>query len=148
MVFEPEAAPRDHQSFMEWYGKQTKWNEGHSYGDPAITSQRLRAWFADINELFPTLNGIFSEEQLPKDEVTASEYSIGTQIIYGCFAWSKVEDAYRAVFDLAAKHQLGFSNVSSNDEEVWLPGADGLVLAHQKQPPSLLAHLKAFFRKT
>lgn len=148
MVFEPEAAPKDHQSFMEWYGKQTKWNEGHSYDDPAIASQRLRAWFADINELFPTLNGVFTEEQLPDDQATATEYSIGKQIIYACFAWSKVEDAYRTVFDLAAKHQLGFFNVSSDDQEVWLPGPGGLVLAHQKQPPSLLARLKALLRKS
>jgi hypothetical protein len=38
MVFEPEAAPKEHDRFLEWYGVQTKWSEGHSYGDPAITS--------------------------------------------------------------------------------------------------------------
>jgi hypothetical protein len=42
MVFEPEAAPKDHDAFMEWYVNLTKWNDG-PYDDPAQTSARLRA---------------------------------------------------------------------------------------------------------
>ena len=33
MVFEPEAAPREHAAFMAWYFELTKWNDG-PYDDP------------------------------------------------------------------------------------------------------------------
>ena len=132
MVFEPEAAPKGHSGFLEWCAEQTKWNEGHSYNDPRVTSARLRAWFLDVIRLFPPLNGVFAEKELPEDEATAADYSIGTQMIYIAFAWSKAELAYQATFDLAAKHHLGFFNISSQDEEVWLPTEGQLILAHQK----------------
>lgn len=28
MVFEPDAAPKDHDAFMKWYFKLTKWTDG------------------------------------------------------------------------------------------------------------------------
>jgi hypothetical protein len=28
MVFEPEAAPKDHSRFLEWCAEQTEWNKG------------------------------------------------------------------------------------------------------------------------
>ena len=148
MVFEPEAAPKDHRRFLDWYSKQTKWNEGHSYGDPAVTSDRLRNWFTDISRNFPPLNGVGSKEELPDDEASATDYSIGKQIIYACFSWSKVDIAYRTVFDLAVKHELGFFNVSSGIEEVWLPQMGQLMLAHQKAQLTLLDKLRRLLQKS
>ena len=132
MVFEPEAAPKDHYGFLEWCAEQTKWNEGHSYNDPSVTSPRLRAWFLDVIRLFPPLNGVFAQKELPEDEATAADYSIGTQMIYIAFAWSKAELAYQTTLDLTAKHGLGFFNISSQDEEVWLPAGGRLIPAHQR----------------
>jgi hypothetical protein len=132
MVFEPEAAPKDHYGFLEWCAEQTKWNEGHSYNDPSVTSARLRAWFLEVIRFFPTLNGVFAEEELPEDEATAADYSIGRQMIYIGFAWSKAELACQTTLDLATKHDLGFFNISSQDEEVWLPAEGGLILVHQR----------------
>jgi hypothetical protein len=111
-----------------------------------VASRRLRDWFAEIIQTFPPLNGPLSKEELPEDEATATDYSIGKVIIYASFAWSKESEAYEAVFALAQKHRLGFFNVSSNDEEVWLPNNERLLLAHCKQPPSLLTKLKERFR--
>jgi hypothetical protein len=81
---------------------------------------------------FPPLNGAFAEKELPEDEATAADYSIGKQMIYMSFAWSKAELAYQTTLDLAAKHDLGFFNVSSPGEEVWLPAEGRLILAHQR----------------
>ncbi len=148
MVFEPEAAPRNHQSFLDWFHKQTKWTEGHSYGDPAVTSARLRAWYLDIIARYPPLNGVLAEEELPEDEASATDYSIGSQIVYAAFAWSKVDEAYKTVFELAAKHQVGFFNVSSDDEEVWLPNESGLTMAHARARPSFLKRLRQLFRRS
>jgi len=144
MVFEPEAAPKDHPRFLEWYFQQTKWQEGHSYGDPAITSTRLRDWLADIRQTFPSINVVDSAE-LPEDEASATDYSIGKEFIYACFAWSKEAIAYQTVFDLAKKHGLGLFNVSSGCEEVWLPHLGKLTLAHQKESLTLLDKLRRRF---
>ena len=81
---------------------------------------------------FPPLNGVFAKKELPEDESTAADYSLGTQMIYIAFAWSKAELAYQTTLDLAAKHDLGFFNISSQDEEVWLPAEGRLILAHQR----------------
>lgn len=144
MVFQPEAAPDNHCDFLKWYLKVAEWGEGHAYDDPAVTTEQLRSWFLEIIEQFPPLNGPFSKEALPEDEATATEYSVGKNAIYACFAWSKVEPAYRVAFELAEKHKVGFFNASSNKSEVWLPGPKGLVLAHQA---GLIEKLRDIFRK-
>lgn len=141
MVFEPGAAPKDHEPFLTWYRAQTTWSEGHSYGDPSVTSARLRGWLTDMIRQFPPLNGALAKEELPEDEATATDYSIGKEIIYAGFRWSKAAEAYEAVFNLAKVHGLGFFNVSSSGAEVWLPADGGLLLAHQKKP-SLLGRIR------
>jgi hypothetical protein len=93
---------------------------------------RLRGWFLDMIRYFPPLNGIFAEDELPEDEATAADYSIGRQMIYITFAWSKAELAYQTTSEFAAKHGLGLFNVSSQDEEVWLPAEGRLISAHQR----------------
>ena len=146
MVFEPEAAPKDHESFLAWVGKLTKWDEGRSYGDPSVTSTRLRGWFSDIKTAFPPLSGVVAEDDLPEDEASAADYSIGRQFIYICFDWSKSAEAYQAVVELVGRHGLGFFNVSSNDEEVWLPANGRLELGHQKLQPNVFERLSRLFR--
>jgi len=147
MIFEPEAAPRGHHGFLKWCTEQTRWNEGHSYNDPTVASARLRAWFFDMIRFFPPLNGAFAEKELPEDETSAADYSIGKQIIYVAFAWSRAELAYQTTLDLAAKHNLGFFNVSSADEEVWLPAAERLMLAHQRGTTTLFKKVEKLFRR-
>lgn len=132
MVFETKAAPSEHAQFMSWYEQQTKWAEGHGYDDPAVSTVSLRAWFLDIIQSFPPLNGPLSKDDLPEDEATATDYSVGESVIYCAFAWSKAEVAYDTVFDLAQKHGVGFFDVSSGNEEVWLPSKGRLTLAHSK----------------
>jgi len=132
MVFESNAAPTKHAQFMDWYEQQAQWAEGHSYDDPAVSTDKLRAWFMDIIQSFPPLNGPFSQADLPEDEASATDYSVGKSVICCAFAWSKAELAYGTTFELAQKHGVGFFNVSSGNEEVWLPSKDKLRLAHSK----------------
>ncbi len=132
MVFESSAAPASHVQFMDWYEQQTEWAEGHSYDDPAVSTAKLRAWFMEIIQSFPPLNGPLSKDDLPEDEASATDYSVGKSVIYCAFAWPKAELAYDTVFELARKHGVAFFNVSSGNEEVWLPSKDKLSLAHSK----------------
>jgi hypothetical protein len=79
MVFESEAAPKDHEAFMEWYFDLTKWNDG-PYDDAARTSARLRAWLQDMQRTFPDINGHEAEAYLESDEGLRGDYSIGPQL--------------------------------------------------------------------
>lgn len=110
MVFESNVVP---PQFMAWFERQTKWAEGHSYDDPAVSTAPLRGWFLDIIQSFPPLNGPLSRDDLPEDEASATDYSVGEAVIYCAFAWSKAELAYDSVFKLAETYGVGFVDVST-----------------------------------
>jgi hypothetical protein len=132
LVFAADRAPRNREAFLEWWFQTAEWSENHSYDDPQISTPELRAWFMEMIQTFPALNGPFSSQNLPEDEASATEYCFGITAIYACFAWSKAEPAYEHTFRLAGKHQLGFFDASSEKSAVWLPdGNGGLKLAHE-----------------
>jgi hypothetical protein len=136
MVFEPDAAPKSREEFLKWHTAQTNWNEEESYDDPAVSSPRLQSWLADMFISYPPMNGPAAPTEIPEDESALTDYGIREQIVYACFAWSKAQAAYDDVVRLAAKHHLGFFNVSSANSEVWLPLGEQLALAYQETPPS------------
>jgi len=136
MVFEPEAAPKSHHDFMEWYFQLTKWNDG-PYDDPKQTSARLRAWVQGMQRTFPDMNTPEAEIHLQDDDGVLADYTIGRQFVYAGFAWSKAVVAAGEAERLAKLHAMGFFDVSSNGEEVWLPVHGTLELAHQKKRPFL-----------
>lgn len=106
---------------MEWYRKQTAWSEPHSYESVELTSQNLKNWFMEMKDIFPPMNGeyapsdeLLSENEDLEDRLT--DYCIGYDIIYMTFAWSFAEEAYDAVRSLAEKYDVGFFDVSGNEE--------------------------------
>lgn len=142
MVFEPDAVPRGHAEFLDWCLQRTKWSEDHGYDDPALSSEHLRAWFDDIVQIFPPMNGPAATEHPTPDETSSTDYAIGADFIYASFAWSKAEAAYMTVARLAEKHTLGLFNASSSGEEVWIPEDGKMMLAHDKSPTTLVGRIK------
>ena len=133
MVFEPTSAPAAREEFLAWYEGQAEWEEDHEYDDPKVSSPALKAFFLDLIQQYPPMNGPYAAEDLDEeeDEVRLTDYTIGTTLIYIAFAWSQAEDAYTEVSRLAAKHQVGFFDASSEQAAVWLPdGKDGLAIVH------------------
>lgn len=144
MVFDPAAAPRDRTAFLTWFEQQTEWSEGHSYDDPAVTSENLATWYAAMRRAFPNMIGpdaydIDADDENPR----VTDYSIGKSVIYAAFAWSQTEAAYAVMRRLAAEHRVGFFNVSATEGEIWFPPADrqsdttaisGLTLTLEGQP--------------
>jgi hypothetical protein len=128
MVFDPIVAPSDRAAFLAWYETQAEWAEGHSYDDPSVTTEPLRAWFFDMIKDFPAMNGPHASQDY--DDERVSDYSIGRSVIYVAFAWSQAEPAFAALFDKARKHGVGFYNVSGERGEVWLPRGKELVCVH------------------
>ncbi len=119
MVFDPAIAPRSRDEFLRWYDDQTAWDEGHSYDDPQVTTPLLAAWFAEMSEAFPPMNGPHASSDYDNPNVT--DYSIGRSVIYAAFAWSVAELAFAEVDRLAVKHGVGFFDVSSNEGEIRFP---------------------------
>lgn len=125
MVFAPEAAPPKRGAFLDWYEQQAEWGEDHSYDNPAVARPALQAFLTELTQEFPP-----APEDAADD--TGTEYTIGRDLVYMSFLdWDKVDRAHEAVFSLAAKHRLGFFDVSSDLAETWLPdNKGGLRIAH------------------
>ncbi|MCC2963246.1 hypothetical protein LK540_22680 [Massilia sp. IC2-278] len=127
MVFAPEAAPRKRSAFLDWYEAQTEWPEDHGYDDPALAMPALQAFYAELSETFPPVS-----EDNPEQLESGTDYTIGRDLIYISFLdWDRIDQAHETVYRLAAKHALGFFDVSSDIAEVWLPdNKEGLRVAH------------------
>jgi hypothetical protein len=123
MVFDAAAAPHGRQAFIEWYQHQTQWTETHGYNNPDVPTPSLRAWFQEMIKSFPPMNGPLASDDVDDPKVT--DYSLGQSVIYCAFAWSEAEAAHALVKELAAKHRVGFFDVSSNEAEIWLPMPNG-----------------------
>ncbi len=119
MVFEPTAAPRDRKTFLIWYKQQTEWQESHDYNNPEIPARGLRNWFHEIIKTFPPMNGPLASDDPDNPKVT--DYSLGRSMIYAAFAWSQAKAAYECAKELAAKHGVGFFDVSGDQEHIWWP---------------------------
>lgn len=119
MVFDPTAAPRDHDPFRKWYKEQCEWPESHGYNDPNRPAPALREWFQAIIETFPPMNGPLASDDLESSRRT--DYSLGRSVIYAAFAWSQAEAAYKLVKDLARRHGVGFFDVSGTEGDLWWP---------------------------
>jgi hypothetical protein len=124
MVFRPDVAPKTRPEFMTWYEGQTAWSEGHSYNDPAVTSDDLKSWFMDMIETFPAMNGPYAKEG-DEDNDFVTDYSIGKEVIYVAFAWSLAEQAYEKMKALAEKHKVGFFDASADNGEILFPDGFG-----------------------
>jgi hypothetical protein len=122
MVFDPTAAPRDPAGFFAWYLQVMKGEEEHNYDNPAVAAPVLQAWYREMIENYPAMNG----PDAPKDDAAYDDdritgYMCATQAIYVDFRWSVAEDAYRDVFESARKHMIGFFDASGATGEVWGP---------------------------
>jgi hypothetical protein len=126
MVFEPSVAPRDRAAFMEWYAQQTEWAEDHSYDDPSVASPALQAWFAEMAEQFPPLNGPASDPEADTDNPKLADHCIGRNVIYSAFRWSVADQAHSAMRALAIKHGVGFFHASDDPGEILVPGVGPL----------------------
>jgi hypothetical protein len=123
MVFAPAAAPAKRPAFLDWYEAQTEWREDHGHDDPAVAAPALQAFYADLSAEFPPAQG---------DEEAGTDYTIARSLIYMSFLdWDRIDAAHETVVRLAARHELGFFDVSSDLAEVWLPDRKGgLRIAH------------------
>jgi hypothetical protein len=122
IVFEPSATPRSKSEFAAWYEEQTKWSEGHTYDDPAVSSPALQDWFAEMRSKFPPMNGPFSLSDDEFDKLDKkgkadiiTDYTIGKTVICANFRWSMADEAEKTVRRLARRHKVGFYHPGSGE---------------------------------
>lgn len=131
MVFDPNKAPKVRKDFYTWFDKQTLWAEDHDYQHSHVASPALQNWLSEMKQTFPPMNG----DDAPDDDALANDenleahltdYAIGHDMIYACFAWSVAEEAYELTLNLAKKHGVGFFDISNDDGVILLPDGKNL----------------------
>ena len=115
LVFDPAAV--SDADFPAWWVEQATWSENHSYSDPAVTTPELQAFYADIHQQFPNMNGpdAPTDEELDTDpdiEDRLADYSIGTRLIYMAFPWSQAAHALTAVETIALRNGVAVARIS------------------------------------
>lgn len=123
-IFRPDAVPRTRNEFIDWFEEQAEWSEDHDYDNPDICSSDMQAWFSEMIQTFPALNGPFAIDDDEHDEYI-TDYSIGKDIIYASFDWSIAELAYEKMKVLAEKHNVGFYDTSAEDGDILFPDGFG-----------------------
>jgi hypothetical protein len=117
-VFDVEVAPRDVDAFYRWFEEQAARDGsgelGPGSGEQGVASPRLASWLAEMTREFPSMS-----DSLTADEARAGDYSIGPALIYVAFGWSQADRAARRAVGLAAKHGVGFFDVSGDGEPIW-----------------------------
>jgi hypothetical protein len=138
-VFDPREELRDRSAFLTWFDGRTSWSEGLDYFAPGNATPALQAWYREMVGIFPPLNG---PDRPTNMELCRADYGIGPDLIYVGFTKTAGGLAYDTMFRLAAKHRVGFFDVSGN-AAVWFPKADGrLQMLHEHQgsdPPGRIA---------
>jgi hypothetical protein len=127
-VFEKTYTPKTYEEFMNWYSEKTTWSEQRDYSTLEGTKDHISSWFLEMNKTFPAMNGPYR----PSDEIAfatedserhLTDYSIGSDMIYGAFAWSLAEEASTLAAQLAKKHDVGFFNPQTGEID-----CEGMVL--------------------
>ena len=127
MVFDPNAAPRERDAFLEWYQHSPFESQTQIFNDPNGCSSELRNWYMAIVKEFPDYNGDdFDDERIDEVGDLAAGYAIGPSAIYVDFRWTVGGQAYDAVRRLAVEHGVGFYDVSGDegDGEIYFPGGE------------------------
>lgn len=111
LVFEKLAAPMFFEDFLVWIAAQTDWSEERDYDFIDGTSPKLAAWFMEMKERFPPLNGPYSpadDEAFAEAENRLGDYTIGSGVIHASFSGDAGVEAEKIAPELARKHGVGF----------------------------------------
>jgi hypothetical protein len=87
------------------------------YNDSSNAIEPLRRWLVEMRAVFPPINGL--QQSNVKFEGLA-DYVIGTDLVFVAFQSLSAEAAYDTAYRLAAKHHVGFFDVSG-DGQIWFP---------------------------
>ncbi len=86
MAFNPTAAPRNREDFLQWFEAQSEWEEPHSYDDPKNTISPLKEWLLEFMKQFPAMNGPYAAGDDMIDDPHVTDYSMAKDVVYCCFA--------------------------------------------------------------
>lgn len=122
VVFDPSAAPRDREAFLQWFDALESSEEPRDSDDPEVLTPALKTWFRKIIKKYPPLNGPLARGAV--DNPKATDYSLLHSIIHAAFGWPEAAAAYKLVKSSAAAHHLGFYDISGAAGDIWWPVPD------------------------
>jgi len=142
-VFDPRKELRERSAFLSWFEGRTSWDGSLDYFEPGNATPALQACYREMIGTYPPLNG---PDRPANMELCTADYSIATDLIYVGFTKTSGGLAYETMLRLAAKHGVGFFDVSGNGA-VWFPKSDGKIeMLHEHQegdPPGRMARMMA-----
>lgn len=116
MVFDPKVAPFEKEAFMQWFSIQIDWPD---FEQPCPAA--MHAWYQEMLKTFPNINEM-TDAELEADEESgmmhACEYSFSPNAAYLSFVWSAMKKAHALTLETSQKHNLGFFNPSSAQQEI------------------------------
>jgi hypothetical protein len=121
-AFAPERAPADDVSLLAWFEEQAEWSEPHSYADAAVTTPALRAFYHELIDTYPPLNGPDAPEF--DDHIEFASYSIGYSIVYVGFGWPVATQARELFLNLGTKHKVSICEISEKSPVLHRPTTD------------------------
>lgn len=125
VVFDPAAAPRDRNGFLDWIKYALSAADGPPRTDPAAASPGLWAWHRDMCEMFPAGDGPRAYDPFSTQATKNATYRFASHAILAGFHWEVSGPALYRVKKLAQAHSLGLFDASGADGAVWIASARG-----------------------
>lgn len=123
MVFDPDLAPKKGQ-IGDWHRSMLDEDERDfqiAFDPASAQSNRLKAFYDEMREGFPAMNGPDGIDDNQVDDERVTGYAFYPGFIYMDFRWSASEAASHAVSTLAKKHGLGlFDPQDARDGVMWM----------------------------
>ncbi|MBI1362070.1 MAG: hypothetical protein GC155_17475 [Alphaproteobacteria bacterium] len=119
VVFESGAAPEDRAEFLAWYTEAARLGDCILSSDPATTSPHLRAWYRNMIEQFPPIDGPDAVWIGDRDNQCVADYRFTPVAVFVAFQWEASRHAHRQAIKLARNHRVGFFDASGEDTAVW-----------------------------
>ena len=109
LVFTPSAVSDD--ALSAWLTEQVEGVDGDSC-DPAVTTPALRAFYEDMHQIFPPVNGPDRVDEEVLGDLPATDYSFGPNHVYVSVSWDGAARAVATAETIDMRHAVAVSRVS------------------------------------
>ena len=107
LVFDKSKAPSNSKDFANWFEKKSKWDGDRNYHDIEGTSKCLSDFYLELSKEYPPIGCSENADSLNK----SIDYTIDSDLIYFSPSWTKADEVWNKVEELAQKYDVGYSDL-------------------------------------